>query len=316
MSENVPAPTPENKPAAAPEVKKESNEPLFDVKVDGKVVKVPQSQLIAGYQKGAHAETVLNKNQEALKGLAGLQQLLSTEDGIVNVISQVSKSQKISPKAVLQKLYNSGLISKDDAIDVSANYIDEHMIKPSKLTKEQLAAQQQAKELERYRKQEADAKKKYEDQQKAQQNQMVYEGLRKDVGRALEADKSLPQTPELVRVALTKIRVALQAGKIKDADVPKFIPAALKLAAKEYKVRQAALWDTLDDEALIAELGEERSQKISKILARRASKVEKEKEKAKDKKEQGKRSPRNPRELEEWKEAKEAGREWIPKDRK
>ena len=290
-----PTTLPGNKPAKAEGVVGKPDGDVETYIVDGQEVKLTKAQAKAAVQKGLFADKQLQSVAQLRKGTESLLGALKTPEGLISLLKDPALGA--NPKEVFKKLMASDIID-DELKETMSRWVYDNIVVQSKKTPEQLQAEKQAAELERYKKQEADLKAKQASEQEKAQITQVYTAIRAEVSKQIQADPGFPQTEYNVRSVIEKLRVMNKQG------VPitvESIDKAIKLVKKDNLTYQTSLLDTAkDEEELIARLGEERALKISKALVARLKKKAAAKDKPKEGEVvEGQRKPKNPKELQD-----------------
>jgi hypothetical protein len=251
-------------PAAKPAAGAEAT---FEVKVNGQVKKLTQSQLIAAAQKGLFADQKL-KSMDVLQGkTAGLIQALKTPEGLLAVLKDPALGA--NPKEVFKKLMASDVVD-DELKEVMSKWVYDNVVAQAKKTPEQI---EQEKRLARLDQLEKDEEKRKQDALTAQQKQQVdgiYQAVRSEVTKQIVADKTFPKNEGAIRLVIDKLRVMNRKGAPVTAES---ITKALATVKNDYILLQQSILDADDDpEALISRIGEARALKISKALIARLKK--------------------------------------------
>ncbi len=254
-------------PAVDPAKPAVGAEPTRDYKVNGKIVKLTQSQADAYTQKGFAADQKL-KSMDVLQGkTAGLIQALKTPEGLLSILKDPALGA--NPKEVFKKLMASDIVD-DELKEAMSKWVYDNVVVQGKKSPEQIEQEKKLARLEQFEKDEA---KRKEDALSAQQKQQVdgiYQAVRTEVTKQIVADKFFPKNEGAIRMVIEKLRVMNKKGaQISTESVGK----ALDLVKKDYLLLQQSILDSDDDaEALISRIGEARALKISKALIARLKK--------------------------------------------
>jgi hypothetical protein len=240
------------------------DEPTREIKVDGKVYKVTDKQLVAMAQKGMFADQKL-KSMDVLKTTSEkLISKLKTPEGIVEVLKDPTLGN--SPKEVLRKLLGAGIIDDELKEDLS-KWVYDNVVVQAKKTPEQIETEKKLSDYERLKKQEEDNKQKDVLSKQQEQVQQVYQAVRAEVTKQILADKTFPQNEYSIRQVVEKLRVMNKSGAPLTAEN---VTKALGFVKNDFIAHQTAILDAFDDpEGLIAAIGEPRALKISRALVAR-----------------------------------------------
>ena len=243
---------------------------LVTLKVDGKEVKVTKEQYTALAQKGAFADKQLQSLAQLKKSTEGLINSLKTPEGLIQILKDPALGA--NPKEVFKRLMASDVID-DELKETMSRWVYDNVVSQARKTPEVIAAEKAAKELEMYKKQDADRKQQELSAKQQAQLQQIYEVVRGEISKQIVADKTFPQTEPAIKQVIEKVRIMNKQGvPITEAAIAK----AMELVKKDHLNHQTALFDAIEDaEQLIKMVGEERALKISKAVVTRLKNKEK-----------------------------------------
>lgn len=243
-------------------------EPTQEFVVNGKPVKLTAAQVKMAVQKGLFADQQLKSIDVLKKNTEALISKIKTPEGIIEILRD--KSLGNSPQAVLDKLLESDMID-DGTKERLSKWVYERVVKPSKMSPEEIEREKKLSEYERM-KAEADKRKQTEEQQQQQAKvQQIYQGIRAEVTKQIVADKTFPQTEGCIRQVIDKLRVM---NKSKAPITSQTIAKAIENVKKDHLLFQQSILDGDKDqpdygERLISRIGEERALAISRALVAR-----------------------------------------------
>lgn len=236
--------------------------------VDGREIWLTPDQARAYVQKGISFEPKVSQ-------LANLQhetnQFLKT---LANDPMKILTDKRIglTPEAVMSKIFSSGHIS-DEMKESAGKWYYENVVAPMKMTPEERKLLELQKENDKYKTKEQmvnDLRIIEENKAKvfAAMNQIkanIAEAM-KDSGLP---DNNTPLGAEMARMVADVMRVSSKNGQ---SITPK---QAIEHVKKRIKEVQSAWYDNLDEEQLVAELGEKNAEKVKKYFLKLVKEADK-----------------------------------------
>lgn len=178
---------------------------------------------------------------------------------------------KGSPAEAMRSMMQQGLMTREDAVKVATELYRENVYQPSKMTKEQLAAQEAQRELAALR---AEKAKQIEERQKAEVTAKSAQAKAQIIGQLREAFKLHPEIPESadsIRFAAKHKNIAKAAGQNITYE------QALTRGWDEIKSIMRKIAESHNEDNIIDYTGEELAEKINKAYLKRLKKKETEK---------------------------------------
>jgi hypothetical protein len=236
-------------------------EPTQEFIVDGKPVKLTAAQTKVAVQKSRFADQKLKSMDVLQNKTAALLNALKTPEGLLGILKDPALGA--SPKAVFKRLMASDIID-DELKEELSKWVYDNVVVQSKKTPEEIERDKKLTDYERLKKAETDRKAQEVSAQQKAEITRIYQGVRTEVVKQINADKTFPQTEGSIRAVVEKLRVMNKQGAPITAEN---ITKALGFVKKDHLLYQQTLLDASEDpEELIARIGEARALKISKAL--------------------------------------------------
>lgn len=232
--------------------------------VDGKEVWLSPEQARSYVQKGLAFEPRMDQLARLQQETVQFQRALLNDPG--KVLTNLANANKVPIKDLVQKILNGS--APDEIKETVGQWFYETAVEPMKLTPEQLKAREDAKwraEHEKTEKQRQDDAVRQENQAKV--NKAMTE-LKTFIGEAMKEsglpDNDTPLGAEMARMVADTMRITSRQGK---SITPK---QAIEFVKQRIKAVQAAYYDHLDEEKLVAEIGEKNAEKVQKYFLKKA----------------------------------------------
>lgn len=181
---------------------------------------------------------------------------------------------KGSPAEAVRSMMQQGLMSREDAVKVATELYRENVYQPSKMTKEQIEAQETKRELESLR---AERKAQTDAKTKADQTAAATAAKAQIIGQLREAFKLHPDIPESadsIRFAAKHKNIAKAAGQTITYE------QALVRGWDEIKGIMRKIAASHNEDNIIDYTGEDLAEKINKAYLKRLKKKETDKSKS------------------------------------
>lgn len=232
--------------------------------VEGREVWLSPEQARSYVQKGIAFEPKMDQLARLQQETAQFQRALLSDPG--KVLSNLATHNKIPVKDLVQKILNG--TAPDEIKETVGQWFYETQVEPSKLTPEQLKARENEKKLSTFEKQEQERKdNEIRQENQAKVNKAMAE-LKSYIAEAMKEsglpDNDTPLGAEMARMVADTMRISGRQGKVV---TPK---QAIEFVKARIKAVQTAYYDTLDEEKLVAELGEKNAEKIQKYFLKKA----------------------------------------------
>lgn len=179
----------------------------------------------------------------------------------------------LTPEAVMEKIFASNQIS-DQMKELTGRWYYENVVARAKMTPEQLKAFEDAQWRAERERADAAARDQMQKQQEQQKLEVALNQIKAQIAEAMK-ESGLPSndTPlgaEMARMVADVMRVAHHQ---RQALTPK---QAIEFVKQRIKAVQTAYYDSLEDEALVKEIGEKNAEKVKKYFLKLAKEAGKE----------------------------------------
>lgn len=231
--------------------------------VNGQEVWVTPEQLRALAQKGLAFEPKVTQLAKLDKETRLFLDKLKNDPAAILFDKRIG----LTPETVFEKVMASAKINDDLKERVGRWYYD-NVIEPGRMTPEQLKAREDAKfrqEREEHDKRQLDMAVERENQMKVE---MTMQAIRANIGEAMK-DSGLPNNDSPLGAMMAR-RVAdiMRLAYFQNTTVtPK---AAIEKVKSEMKSLTSAYYDHLDEDKIVAELGEKNAEKVKKYFLKLA----------------------------------------------